>query len=145
MDFSKDIAEKLQVYLDDPSKAMDSSKNENLLANRTYNEVAEYLKTDKRVILPIGSTEQHGPDGILGVDHITATGIAYTLAAVTGIYSAPALNYGMAIHHLGFPGSVALRPTTYINVIVDILSSLKKHGLRKLSLLTVMVVIKVLF
>lgn len=132
MDYSNEHDEKLKVFLAEPAKAMNPAYNENLLANRTYNEVLEYLKKDQRVILPIGSTEQHGPDGILGVDHITATGIAYTISAITGIPSAPALNYGMAIHHLGFPGSVALRPTTYINVIVDILTSLKRHGFKEI-------------
>ena len=81
--------------------------------------------------MPIGSTEQHGPDGILGVDHITATGIAYALAKLSGILCAPPLNYGMAMHHLGFAGTMALRPTTYINVIGDLLHSLRIHGFKK--------------
>lgn len=132
MDYSSELENKLKTYIDDPSLAMNPAYNKNLLANRSYQEISEYLSKDKRIILPIGSTEQHGPDGILGVDHITATGIAYTISAVTGILSCPALNYGMAIHHLGFPGSIAMRPTTYINIIVDILTSLKKHGFKEI-------------
>ena len=123
---------KLDELLKDPAKAMDPSTNSKLLANLSSAKVKEILEKDKRIILPIGSTEQHGPDGILGVDHITATGIAYALAQVSGILCAPALNYGMAIHHLGFAGTVALRPTTYINVIVDILSSLQRHGFEEI-------------
>jgi creatinine amidohydrolase len=97
----------------------------------SYSSFAEKLKADPRIILPIGSTEQHGPDAVLGVDHLTATGIAYSLAEATGIPCAPPLNYGMAIHHLGFPGSVALRPITYINVIIDMLRSFKLHGVKE--------------
>ena len=132
MDYSSELENKLKTYIDDPSLAMNPAYNKNLLANRSYQEISEYLSKDKRIILPIGSTEQHGPDGILGVAQITATGIAYTISAVTGILSCPALNYGMAIHHLGFPGSIAMRPTTYINIIVDILTSLKKHGFKEI-------------
>ena len=76
MDYSSELENKLKTYIDDPSLAMNPAYNKNLLANRSYQEISEYLSKDKRIILPIGSTEQHGPDGILGVDHITATGIA---------------------------------------------------------------------
>ncbi|MBU6198008.1 MAG: creatininase family protein, partial [Cyanobacteria bacterium REEB446] len=40
---------------------MNPALNLNLLANMSYNQVRERLKTDQRIILPIGSTEQHGP------------------------------------------------------------------------------------
>ncbi len=123
---------KLEDILKIPDQVLNPAHNRYLLANKSYRDLAEYLKKDKRIILPIGSTEQHGPDGILGVDHITATGIAYTLAQTTGILSAPPLNYGMAMHHLGFPGTMALRPTTYINLVCDLVSSLKDHGFREI-------------
>ena len=106
-----------------------------MLANKTYNQVITYLEKDKRILLPIGSTEQHGPDACLGVDHITATGIAYMLAEITGILCAPPLNIGMAMHHSDFPGTIALRPTTYINVIMDVVRSLKKSGFREVIII----------
>ncbi len=109
---------------------MNPAKRKHLLANTTWPQVEAYLKKDQRIILPIGSTEQHGPDGIIGVDHITATGIAYAVSDRTGILCAPPLNYGMAVHHLGFPGTMALRPTTYINIVIDLLRSLKKAGFK---------------
>ena len=109
----------LGEILDHAVDILNPANNMYLLANNSYNAVAEYLKKDQRIILPIGSTEQHGPDAVVGVDHITATGIAYAISKLTGIICAPPLNYGMAMHHLGFKGTMALRPTTYINVIVD--------------------------
>ncbi len=122
----------LKQFLENPTELMNPATNKQVLANKTWQEVEEYLKKDDRIILPIGSTEQHGPDGIIGIDHITATGISYAVAELSGVLCAPPLNFGMAMHHLGFPGTMALRPTTYINVIVDILSSLKKHGFKKI-------------
>ncbi|MDD9899213.1 MAG: creatininase family protein [Candidatus Melainabacteria bacterium] len=122
---------KIQELVESPERFLDPAHNEYLLANKSSPEIAEYLKKDQRVILPLGSTEQHGPDGILGIDHITATGIAYAVAQLTGVLCAPPLNYGMAMHHLGFPGTMALRPTTYINLICDLIHSLKRHGFKK--------------
>jgi creatinine amidohydrolase len=122
----------LDQILANPGQILNPADNEFLLANQTWPKVEAYLKKDKRIILPIGSTEQHGPDCLLGTDHMSATGIAYIVAQLTGILCAPALNYGMAVHHLGFPGTLALRPTTYINLVIDLLSSLQEHGFREI-------------
>lgn len=124
--------ESVDQLIKNPAELMNPAHNKFLLANQTWQRVEDYLQKDKRVILPIGSTEQHGPDGILGIDHITATGIAYAVSRLSGVLCAPPLNYGMAVHHLGFPGTMALRPTTYINTIVDLVSSLQKHGFKKI-------------
>lgn len=121
----------IEKLLEKPETFLDPAANEYLLANKSSPDVVEYLKKEQRIILPIGSTEQHGPDGILGVDHITATGIAYAVAKLSGILCAQPLNYGMAMHHLGFAGTMALRPTTYIQVIGDLLHSLRIHGFTK--------------
>lgn len=125
-----DFDSKLKELLNKPEALLNPALNEYLLANTSSPKVAEYLKKDQRIILPIGSTEQHGPDAVVGVDHITATGIAYAVSKLSGILCAPPLNYGMAMHHLGFAGTMALRPTTYINLIVDLIHSLKKHGFK---------------
>ena len=42
-------------------------------------EVENYLKTASSIIIPIGSTEQHGPNGLIGTDAICPTAIAYEL------------------------------------------------------------------
>lgn len=126
------LIEKIDNLLDKPELLMNPATKSYLLANKSSPQVSEYLKKDQRIILPIGSTEQHGPDAITGIDHITATGIAYAVSELTGILCAPPLNYGMAMHHLGFAGTIALRPTTYINLICDLISSLKRHGFKNL-------------
>lgn len=125
------LKEKLDLLLSKPEQILNPATHKYLLANQTYNQVRTYLEKSQKIILPIGSTEQHGPDGILGVDHLTATGIAYLVSNLSGVLCMPPLNYGMAMHHLGFPGTVALRPTTYINIIIDLLSSLHRHGFRE--------------
>ena len=46
------------------------------LAVSTWQEVEEYLRGSVGVILPIGSVEQHGPNGLIGTDHLCAEVIA---------------------------------------------------------------------
>lgn len=127
---NKNQVELLNSFLENCDQILNPAPKKNLLANLSSPAVSKYLKKNKTIILPIGSTEQHGPDGILGIDHITATGIAYAVSELTGVLCAPPLNYGMAMHHLGFSGTIALRPTTYINLICDVLDSLKRHGFK---------------
>lgn len=102
-----------------------------LLHLSTWPEVATYLETSTGIILPIGSTEQHGPTGLIGTDAICAELIAKGVGEATNALVAPTLNVGMALHHMGFPGSMSLRPSTLILVIRDYLVGLAQAGFTK--------------
>jgi creatinine amidohydrolase len=99
-----------------------------LLHLSTWLEVEAYLKQSQGIILPIGSTEQHGPTGLIGTDAICAEAIAKGVGEAVHALVAPTINVGMALHHTAFPGSVSLRPTTLIWVIRDTLVSLARVG-----------------
>src|SRR5699024_12576284 len=43
----------------------------------------------------------------------------------------PTVNYGVSPHHMDFPGTITLRPETLSDILEDIVSSLKKHGIKK--------------
>lgn len=94
----------------------------------TWEEVAEYLRKEDIVILPIGSTEQHGPAGPLGLDTYVAISLAEDVAREAGILCTPPLWFGESSHHLGFPGTISLRFETIISLVRDIASSLARHG-----------------
>lgn len=102
-----------------------------LLAEMSWEQVKEYLARDDRIILPLGSTEEHGRHLGLGTDSFEAEAIARGAGEATGVLVAPTLNYGMALAQMGFPGTISLRPTTLIAVLEDILRSLYRHGFRR--------------
>jgi creatinine amidohydrolase/Fe(II)-dependent formamide hydrolase-like protein len=106
-----------------------------LLALSTWPEIEAQLARSKTVVVPIGSNEQHGPTGLLGTDWLCPEIIAHAASRQGDILVAPTFNIGMAQHHLGFPGTIALRPSTMMAAIVDWSRSLSNAGFEKLFFL----------
>jgi creatinine amidohydrolase/Fe(II)-dependent formamide hydrolase-like protein len=98
----------------------------------SWPEVERYLKTSKTILIPIGSTEQHGPTGLMGTDAICAEVIGRRAGAEAQIMVAPTFNVGQAQHHMAFPGTMTLRPSTMIAAMVDWARSLSHHGFERL-------------
>ncbi|MEA5576125.1 creatininase family protein [Anabaena sp. UHCC 0451] len=102
-----------------------------LLHLSTWTDVETYLEQSQGMIIPIGSTEQHGPTGLIGTDAICAEAISRGVGEATQAMVAPTINVGMALHHTGFPGTISLRPSTLILVVRDYLTCLTKAGFTK--------------
>ncbi|MBS7250580.1 MAG: creatininase family protein [Candidatus Freyarchaeota archaeon] len=79
------------------------------------------------VLLPIGSTEQHGPHLPLGTDTYIAKRISEALAAELKIDLVPTLSYGVSAEHAGFPGTIGIQSKTLLKVLKDISESLLKR------------------
>lgn len=97
----------------------------------SWPEVESQLSRSLGVIVPIGATEQHSPAGLIGTDAICAETLAWGIGDAAGAIVAPTLSIGMSEHHMGFPGSMTLQPSTLLLVIRDAILSLARHGFRR--------------
>ncbi|MFQ6114134.1 MAG: creatininase family protein, partial [bacterium] len=101
----------------------------------TWPDIEEYRARDDRIILPLGSTEQHGPRAVFGTDHLIPEAIAKEVAQRTDTVVAPTMAYGMSIHHMEFKGTVTLRPSTMIQLFRDLLWSFQQGGFKRVLIL----------
>ncbi|HEY8615213.1 creatininase family protein [Phenylobacterium sp.] len=107
-----------------------------LLHLSTWAEIEDQLTRSRAVVIPIGSNEQHGPTGLLGTDWLCPEIIAHEAQRrAPDLLVAPTFNIGMAQHHLDFPGTIALRPSTFMLAIGDWCRSLAHHGFTRLYFL----------
>jgi creatinine amidohydrolase len=96
-------------------------------------QLERYLQSDDRIVLPLGSTEQHGYLS-LGVDAILAERVSVEAAEPLGVPVLPALPYGLTPYFGAYPGSPSLRVETYVAVVRDLLDSLYAQGFRRFLL-----------
>lgn len=106
----------------------------NELACMTTEDAAAVLTNARLAILPLGANEQHGPHLELRTDIAIAEAFARKLADDLGddAVLCPPVPYGLSEHHMRFPGTLTLRPRTFISAILDIAESLAEHGIRRL-------------
>jgi creatinine amidohydrolase len=96
-------------------------------------QVEGYLSRDDRVVLPIGSTEQHGYLS-LETDNILAERVSAEAAEPLGVLVLPVLAYGLTPSFASYPGSPSLRLGTFVEVLRDLLDSLHGQGFRRFLL-----------
>ena len=90
-------------------------------------QVEEYLAGDDRIVLPLGSTEQHAYLS-LETDNILAERVSVEAAEPVGVPVLPVLPYGLTPAFGAFPGSPTLRLETFVSVLRDLLDSLHRQG-----------------
>lgn len=101
----------------------------------TWEEVAAYLVDCNGAILPTGSTEQHGPIGLVGTDTLCATAIAEGAADLAGAIMLPPLGYTPAPFNMAFPGTISVSSEAFCSLLHDIITALAAHGFRHLYIL----------
>jgi creatinine amidohydrolase len=107
------------------------------LADMTWPQAQAALAAAEVVIVPTGSTEQHGPGMLLRTDTSMAAAVAARLAERLRPRAlvTPPLPFGLSAHHMQFPGTLTLQPETFMSVLRDVLHSLSTHGARRVFLL----------
>jgi len=102
----------------------------------TWAEVKSEIENGRdTVIVPFGSTEQHGRHMPLGTDAVLGDEIGWALADRLDAFMAPTVRFGCSEHHLSFAGTISLGEETFKRVVSDVVASLSRHGFRRLVLL----------
>ncbi|WP_111720979.1 creatininase family protein [Homoserinimonas sp. OAct 916] len=102
----------------------------------TYVDIEEYLKTKDTILVPMASTEQHGPHLPLYTDTITAVEIAERVSEAIGVLHTPPLWAGYSPQHMYGAGqgrgTITLRASTLLNLMNDVARSLIHHGFNRI-------------
>jgi len=97
----------------------------------TWLEVEAYLKRSKAIVIPTGSTEQHGPMGLIGTDALCAQSIARIAGKKAGTLVVPTLAYTPAPFNLGFPGTMSVSSATFQLLVTELVEGLLSQGFRR--------------
>jgi creatinine amidohydrolase/Fe(II)-dependent formamide hydrolase-like protein len=102
----------------------------------TMKEIQERLKKCDLIIIPVGSTENHGPNAPTGEDTFLVTRMAEQVALKTGCTVAEPIWYGFhPYHHIGMPGTVPVKDEAFIDFLVSVIAGFWNTGFRKQILL----------
>ena len=107
-----------------------------LLEKMTWPEIREALDNGvDTVVIYAASIEQHGP----ALPEITDTALGYLEAEdlarrLGNALAAPVIRPGLSAHHMGFPGSITLRPEVFKGIVEDYISAYIHHGFKKIVL-----------
>ena len=105
------------------------------LGEMTDPEVRAALERTQTIIIPTGSTEQHGPHGPLLTDAIIPTEVARRVAERIDALVAPPINYALSYPHVGFTGVVHIRVPTFMSLIEDLCASFASIGFTRIVFL----------
>jgi creatinine amidohydrolase len=102
----------------------------------TWAEMNDAIAAQKLVILPTGSTEQHGRHLPLDVDVFLCESVCLEVGrrAADRVLVLPPISYGLNLHHIDFPGTIHIEPETFIAFCLNITKSVAYHGFEKILL-----------
>jgi creatinine amidohydrolase len=103
------------------------------IADLNWMQLEAYLERDDRIVLPLGSTEQHAYLS-LATDSILAERVAVEAAEPLGVPVLPALAYGVTPYFAAYPGSPSVRAETYTALLRELIASLQAQGFHRILL-----------
>ncbi len=101
------------------------------VADLNWMQLEAYLQGEDRIVLPLGSTEQHAYLSLC-TDNILAERVAIEAAEPLGVAVLPVLAYGLTPAFAAYPGSPSLTEETYVRVVGELLDSLRGQGFRRI-------------
>src|SRR6266487_3261901 len=105
------------------------------LGEMTNVEVEAFLEHHDTIIVPTGSTEQHGPHAPLATDVLIPQEVARRAAPQLGALVAPPVSYALSYPHVGFTGLVHIRIPTFMALVEDLCASFAASGFTRIIFL----------
>jgi creatinine amidohydrolase len=99
------------------------------VADRRWPDLADYVAEESLAVVPLGSTEQHGPHLPLSTDHVIAESLARAATAETGHLCAPTVNVGVSPHHRQFHGTMWVDAPVFRDYVESMTRNLAYHGI----------------
>ena len=99
------------------------------LADAAWPDLSSYFDSESIALIPLGSTEQHGPHLPEGTDHLIAEAFAREAADRTGFLRTPPVRIGVSPHHQQFPGTMSVDPPAFRDYVESFTRSLTTHGI----------------
>lgn len=118
---------------------MTSSDASRLYRDMTWEEIAGAAGADTPIVIPVGATEQHGRHLPVCTDWVLPERIISKASCVRDLIVGPPIPFGYRSRPGSgggqhFPGTVSLRATTFMSMLEDVLSELKRTGFRNIAL-----------
>ncbi|SEO78929.1 creatinine amidohydrolase [Halogranum amylolyticum] len=98
------------------------------LADQTWPDLGDYVASESVAVVPLGSTEQHGPHLPLSTDHVIAESLAREVADRTGFLCTPTVNVGVSPHHRQFHGTMWVDAPQFRDYVESLTRNLTYHG-----------------
>ena len=102
------------------------------LADEAWPDLQTYFEEESLAIVPLGSTEQHGPHLPEGTDHLIAQALAREAAARTGYLCTPTITVGVSPHHRQFPGTMWVDAPVFRDYVESFSENLAYHGIDRI-------------
>ncbi|WP_049923727.1 creatininase family protein [Halopiger djelfimassiliensis] len=102
------------------------------LSHRSWPELAEYAATESLAVVPLGSTEQHGPHLPEGTDYLIAEALARAATDRTGHLCTPPIPVGVSSHHRQFHGTMWVEPPVFRDYVESLSRNLTSHGIDRI-------------
>jgi len=102
------------------------------LAQISWTDAEKLFKETDVALIPVGSTEQHGPHNPLGTDHLVAAALSRIVGEKAGVPVLPVIPVGVSDHHRQFPGTLWVSPSAFRNYVKAVALAVASHGIRKI-------------
>lgn len=104
--------------------------------DHTREQLSRRARDGAVLLMPVGAIEQHGPHLPVWTDTLIACEVAERAARLvegeTDVMVTPPLSFGSSQHHLPFGGTLSLRSTTLLAVLMDLGRSAVSSGFRRI-------------